>query len=301
MEILEITIDVINIVGLILAISVAFFTFSTFNLSNKIDKAVGKHKTPIKMRKKHLERLNIGLGFAIALLTIMSFFMGKYLSNEKDREAKAKEKAADVKIARADSVAAISNKLAAKANQETEILKAKSIETQNQVSIGRKQIIKLDINLSDAKTQQAIAQKENALAQLALNKKIEEDRLKAKPRTFTAKQRTELISLLKQMPVPENPVSIAAISGDGEAKSYALELVDILNSVNWPNTGVGEVILAGTFTGVAVNIQSKDTRKIPRYAFFFLNVFKKLGIEYFGSVNADMAPDSYGIIIGHKH
>ncbi|GAB4052601.1 hypothetical protein [Spirosoma litoris] len=224
---------------------------------------------------------NLGIVNIISVLlaagiTIATFYYGNKLSE-------VKEKIANQKIAEANAKAAI-------ANQNAESAKAESASANVVATEAKNKQAELAIKLNESNIRRDKAEYE-------LNKKIEEDREKEKPRMLSDKQKEELLSLLQLSAEPTIKTDLIAEAGDEEAFAFSKEITSVLKQANWP-TNNGDAVTTSNKVGVFVIFHSKE--KAPDRAIYLLGALTKIGLKIQPLYDSRMPLDAVSILIGHK-
>lgn len=131
---------------------------------------------------------------------------------------------------------------------------------------------------------EANAQAANAYARAAeANLKAEEERLarvkieqRLAPRSLIPSQKNALLAAL-QTAGSKGPVEVSSPTGDGEARDFARELLEVLRAAGWPLAS--EEIFAELVTGVGVHIVVRDLTAPPVFAATQRQALSNAGIQ----------------------
>jgi hypothetical protein len=193
----------------------------------------------------------------------------------------------------------------------------------------RGQLITLERSTADAKTRQAEAEsKLNATAldveqareegrntALALAKQQEraanaerellELKERVAPRRLTAAQRTALLAALKAA-APKGRVDVVCSVGDGEARSFAIEILATLKDAGWPTLGsVSAEFVTGFGTLVVVKGPADAPAgtvfpDAPRHAVSLSRAFSAAGLEIGTNAAPHLKADEVKLVVATK-
>lgn len=238
-------------------------------------------------------------------------------SLEKIAEAKAD---ASAKIARANAEAAKANEGLAKAHAEIEAAKVSAAKANKEAAEANKQAqgavlaqeelrqenLKLTTRLNETvihvqSTKTALVSAQQSLAKQATRQSIQGHQIsqqghQIQPRSLTAQQQQQLLTMLQSGPT--GPVQVNCLSGDVEALSFAIQLSNLLEKAGWQTGGVTQVVMPGVPIGLAIMVRNVQTA--PPYAAKLQQSMDSLGYPAPGIVMSGMPERTVTLFVGTK-
>lgn len=134
------------------------------------------------------------------------------------------------------------------------------------------------MELRIAEQQERAANAERALLEL---------QQRTRPRSLTQSERQALLAALESA-TSKGPVEVSSPTGDGEARNYARQLMEVLKEAGWPLAN--EEIFAELVTGVGTHVVVRNSAAPPASAAALRNSLSSAGIQYYESSQPENIP-----------